>query len=505
MISRKTGVLLALAVAFGGCAELDTTNLNDPDAARALSQPGDVESLIGSGFLNWFDATQGTTPALAMSTVADEGSASWGNFGMQQTSSEPRAAFPNSTGFGYSSFLTSPWYDMYSVISAMNDGLNAIEDGMQFGDDGEDTPRAEAFAKLMQGLAHGWLALQFDQAFIFTEDDDLLTTDFQLVPYTEVMAAAIGMLDEAASLAQAGSFSTPDNWIGGEEYSSAELARIAKSYSARLLAGVARTPEERAAVNWQDVITRVDAGITADFGPTLDNTDWEDDVKDFLTRPDWMRADYRLVGPADVSGNYQAWLATPVADRTPFDITTPDRRITGDSPDSDGLDFEYRFPQDHRADRGTYHFSRYHSARYAVLGDDQIGFDPILTVAEMDLLKAEAYIRTNQAALAVPLINDRRTTRGQLPPVTVDGPPQADDCVPQTETGDCGNLMDALIYEKRIETFSTGGGLSYIDARGWGYLVEGTPIHYPIPARELETLNMPAYTFGGVGGPGAAK
>jgi hypothetical protein len=64
--------------------------------------------------------------------------------------------------------------------------------------------------------------------------------------------------------------------------------------------------------------------------------------------------------------------------------------------------------------------------------------------------------------------------------------------------------MDALMYEKKIEMFGVAAGTAFFDARGWGTLVEGTPIHFPIPARELETLNLPAYTFGGIGGPDAA-
>lgn len=505
MTTRNAGVLTVLALVLAACTDLDTENLNSPDTERALAEPGDVESLIGSAFLTWFDATQGFTPAMALSTAADEATASWGNFGMQDISSEPRTAFPNTTGYGYRSVVQNPWYDMYGAISAVNDGLNAIEDGMEFGEDGRDTPRAEAFAKFMQGLAHGWLALQFDRAFIFTEEDDLETTEFELAPYDEVMDAAIAMLDEAASIASANSFELPSNWIGGQSYSSATLARIAKSYSARFLAAVARTPEERAAVNWQEVITRINAGITADFGPVLDDNTWDEGYKDRLPRFDWTRADYRAVGPADVSGGYQAWLATPVADRQPFDMMSPDRRVTGPTPKSSGTDFTYREPQNHRADRGTYHFSRYYHTRYLWVRQLPIGFDPIMTIPEMDLLKAEAFIRTNQPAQAVPLINKTRTSRGKLPPVTTTGPAQAADCVPKTPTGACGNLMDALIYEKRIETFGVAGGLAFFDARGWGYLVEGTPIHLPIPARELETLNMPAYTFGGVGNPGAAK
>ena len=70
--------------------------------------------------------------------------------------------------------------------------------------------------------------------------------------------------------------------------------------------------------------------------------------------------------------------------------------------------------------------------------------------------------------------------------------------------------MDKIIYEKRIEGFIQCGGCAFFDRRGFGPLaptgpdfhhglVEGTPLHFPIPGRELERLGLPYYTFGGVG------
>jgi hypothetical protein len=288
-----------------------------------------------------------------------------------------------------------------------------------------------------------------------------------------------------------------------------QLARLANSYVARFLASVARTPAERAAVNWQEVINRVNAGITADFSLTLDNTDWFDNFKNYIQRFDWFRADMRaLVGPGDVSGAYQAWLALPVAQRRDIDINSPDLRIQGPGGvGTNGTDFTYRATQNHREDRGTYHFSRYIWNRRFYIRQTNIGEDPIMAKAEMDLLKAEAYIRLGQPDLAVPLINDTRVARGGLPPVTETGPTGAD-CVPKKlvdPAGGCADLMETMMWEKRIETFAVAAGLSYWDARGWGILVPGTPIHMPLPARELETLQMPIYSFGGVGGEGGSQ
>jgi exodeoxyribonuclease VII small subunit len=55
-----------------------------------------------------------------------------------------------------------------------------------------------------------------------------------------------------------------------------------------------------------------------------------------------LRADYRWIGRADQSGNYQTWLATPVESAVRFNITTPDRRITGNTPTSNGAYFRYQ-------------------------------------------------------------------------------------------------------------------------------------------------------------------
>jgi len=503
----KTLALLGLAFTLVACQELDTENLNAPDESRALSEPGDVESLIGSGFRNWWYGFSRYYPAWALSVASDEGSSSWGNYGMRDISEEPRKAFPNETGYSYRGVAQNPWFDQYEVVSAMNDGLRAINDGLEVGDNGEDTPRAVAWAKFMQGLAHGYIALHFDRGFIFTEDMDLESTEFELVDYNAVMDQALASIDEAIQIASSNSFTIPDNvWVEGVNgMTSQDLVKLMNSYYARLMASVARTPSEREAVNWQEVINRINAGITEDFGITL--LDWSEGIKRYIQRYDWFRTDNSIVGPSDISGAYQAWLSTPVADRRDFDINSLDKRVQGDAVGEDGTDFRYRFTQNHREDRGTYHFSRYHWIRLYYIRQTGDGWDPILPKAEMDLLKAEAYIRLGQPAQAVPLINASRVARGGLPPATVDGVKGQADCVPKMihdPSGACADLWNTLMYEKRIETYDLGAGVAFWDARGWGILVSGTPLHMPIPAQELETLQLPIYTFGG-GGEGSAQ
>jgi hypothetical protein len=504
MRNHRNTAVVALVLAFGACQDLDVENPNAPDQERAITTPEDIQSLIASSFYSYFNTLERNCyPSWALGVAADEGTSSWGNCGMQDISSEPRAAFPNTTAYGYRNVVVSPWYRHYDMISGVNDGLRAIADGLEIGDGGEHNPRAIAFGKFNQGLAHGFLALQFDQAFLFTEEMDLATTEFELQEYDVIMTEALQMFDDAIAAAST-SFTLPDTWINGQSYSNTDFVKLVNSFAARYMASVARTPEQRAAVNWQEVINRIDQGITSDFGVLLDDQTWESIYKERYQNSTWFRLDYKLLGPADVSGNYQAWLSTPAGSRQPFDITTPDRRITGDSPTEDGTDVYYRAPQNFQASRGTYHFSHYGHKRYRSIQQTQLGFNPLMTVTEMDLLKAEAYIRLGQPDLAVPLINKTRTSRGQLPPVTATGA-SGTDCVPRTESGACGDLMDALMYEKRIEGIAVASGLAYFDARGWGTLAPGTPYHFPVPAVELETLQLAPYTFGGIGGAGAAN
>lgn len=495
----RTFRLLAGAVLLSACSgltDLDVENPNAPDADRALASPEDTESLIGGTFYTWHLNQKDAYPGWALSVASGEVTSSWGNFGMQDWGTIPRMAYQNNSAYGYRGVNQQPWYRLYTVISSVNDGLIAMNNGMEFGDDGEDTPRARAFAKFNQGLAYGYLALLFDKAAIIDENTDLTAVEFDFVDYNQVMDAAIGMLDEAAQIASTNSFSLEENWIHtGSQVSSAELARLAKGYSARFIAQVARTPEERAAVDWADVIARADQGPTSDFVLMYNNWNnpgsWWEYNKAYAANQTWQRASYYTIGEADNSGAYEAWLNTPAESRQPFQIVTDDRRVTGaGGPTTNGTDFSYRGPPAFLAARGTYFFSYYMHNVYSYLWPDQVGPAPLMKVTEMDLLKAEAYLRMGQPAAAVPLINNTRVTRGQLPPALATEP--------------IDELMRKMQYEKRIELFVVAAGGHFFDARGWGRLVSGTPLHLPIPARELETLQLPLYTFGGSAG-GAAQ
>jgi hypothetical protein len=61
-------------------------------------------------------------------------------------------------------------------------------------------------------------------------------------------------------------------------------------------------------------------------------------------------------------------------------------------------------------------------------------------------------------------------------------------------------LLEYIDYEREVELLNSSG-MAFFRRRHVDGLQNGTLRHLPIPAKELETLQLPIYTFGGVGRP----
>ncbi len=541
---RRTAklMLVCLLVATAACEDLDVTNPNNPSLVTVQANSQDLLSLINNGLLQWFDRSNGTRPGIAMSCMADEFSTGFLDFGGQYLSTEPRDAIDNGIPTGNAPPHHETWPDYYANIAALNTALKLQKDGDLVLRDaaGDDmTTPALAYAKFVQGLNHGYIALMFDKGYVHSESLDLealadatLEELLDLIrPYGEVLDTALAELNASLQIANSASFtypaSVPTTWFLGYSRTSQELARIVHTYIARLMVYVARSPAERAAVDWNAVIAHIDQGITEDFevmGVTgfVDSYFKQRAARQRTTRPsDFMRVDYRVVGPADQGPDFIEWYALPWADRNPFQMTdVQDRRIDGMDPApatcagvpdnaSCGLYMGYHPENIFKVGRGTGQRSYYFYHRWGRGTSWESGPLKAVNIAEMDLIKAEGLIRLNRADEAIPLINKYRVTNGQLPPVDINGAPgTAPNCTPRRMDGTCGNLWDALCYEKRIETLGLEGGPAYYDARAWGFLAEYTAVEFPIPRLELELLypgdQGAIYSFGGPGGESAA-
>ena len=511
--SRLGGVvaMTAALLAFGACVDLDVTNLNDPDRDRAIASGTDVESLIAGGYQSWWSVSHYSYPAAALSTAADAHSSSWGNWGMRDSGWEPRKAYNNDPAYSYNNMAETPWQLSYRSLAAVRDGLLAIENGVtiQEGDGPDNTARSVAFGKFIQALALSNLAVLFDKAFIVDETvEDVAALELQ--PYTAVWAAAEAKYGEVIQLANGGGFSIPSIWVAfNGDWSGSYMAELARTYRARYRTQVARNTSERDAVDWSSVLSDASAGISRDFAGYYEeggNWAWHRSKHHIAHYSGWARIDYRTVGPADASGGWEKWINDGPDEKRPFNIDTDDRRITGGAPNVSGKYIRYMGNSPFPADRGIYHYSNYIDWRWRPLySNGWVGEYPDMTAKELDFLVAEASYRTGNMSAAMDIVN-RYRANGELPPFTdANGvAPGGDRCVPQNADGSCGNLWEALKYEKRIELFHYGFGTEYFDDRGWGDLVTYTFEQLPIPGSELDILLQETYTFGGPGGDSAA-
>jgi hypothetical protein len=521
MTMKKSMAVLALAgIALTGCLDLEVTNPNAADAERALSTPGDIEALIAGGYGTWWlTSSSSAGPSAILATLSNQHSATAANFGMVDFSNWPRVPARNQSAETYSGENTGyAWLRFYRSVSAVVDGLKALEGGVELSP--SDLARARSYGYFVLGVAHGSAALFYDRGYIY--DPSIDVDEVQLAPYPEVMAAALGYFDRAIQEAQGQTFTVPATWMS-RDVSAAELARIASSYKARYRANVARTPAERAAVNWTAVINEVNSGIT---------TPWQIDVRSgtgfasaFLSNASrfgpWGQMSYQVLGMADQSGSYQEWISRNPDDRhpnlspdqtgNPFLLITADTRFpqgatVAAQQANRGRDYEITTrgggfaSQWVRPDRGPFRWSYYRAWWLDPWQSVNTRTDhPEITMAEMNLLKAEGHYRAGNLGEAATLINITRTAAG-LNATNAAGLNTS--CVPKLPNATCGDLFEMLKWEKRLETTYRGLHMAswYFNGRGWGDLAEYSFLQMPIPAQELELLGEPVYTFGGIGG-----
>ena len=534
------GLLLMVALA---CKDaLVVEDQNDPDRNRALGRPADVESFIGATYAQIQNATLGGSNddlQTQLQVMGMENTSALANFAMGPRGAIPRTPIENtrnSTGDAgnYRDFVV-----LHRAARMATIGIGAMNRLGTLGSPAQDA-RARSFARFVQGVAYGNLALTYDSASLVSETDDPQAIQ-PLSDYQTVMAAAYVMLDSAITIARKNPalFPLPVTWINGLALDTATYFGLIHSYKARFRAGVARTPADRAAADWNAIIADANAGITADFSVSMNPTAGWDviwPVQSYATGPaNWHQMSQFWMGMADKLGGYDAWLATTPANRAPFLVVTDDKRFpqgaTRGAQNADTLRPNYRtftgFPYVRNRQSGEdqpgqplqismYDF--YRSRAFFVAG--RIGNYPIMTRAEIRLYAAEGYVRTGNIAAAAVRIDSSRVTNGGLPQLagvigdTLTPLPGAAACVPHVpdaaaaagpyKASKCGNLWDALKWEYRMETMYTGYGMWYFAGRGWGDLPEGTALYWPVPYQEMDTRRQVFYSSGGVGGVGSA-
>ncbi len=514
---RRAAVLIgavAAATSLAACVDLKVTDPNNLSIATVFNNAANTEAALIGSFKAYTAVNRGSCPTLIYSLWGHDittTSVTYLEFAV-----EPRLPINNRDNVNCATRV--PFWTPYEASAGAREAFIGIRDNqLKFGTinaatpDGADTPNRKLFAKFLIAISQLKLALATDQAYITdTITPGLNETNVTLVPWQQVLDNAKAQMRVVIREAQAGpNFTWPALFINGRTITRDELVRVMYSFLVRADVYSPRTPAQRNAVNWAAVLARLDSGIVRDFGwqadPAVANTASTYINNSFAQNT--VRIHNRLLGPADTSGNYQAWVAAPVANRTAFIITTPDRRIHGAASNAAaGTRFTRVTATMGSASNGAYLTSWYRSTRYLNTAADSgnRAFIQIISMDEMKFVRAEALFRLGRLTEAAALINPTRVAAG-LRPVDANGPPAGRDCVPRKDNGACGDLFDAIQYEKRIELYPTeGGDITWWDARGWGKLQPGTPFHVPVSGRELISLGLPYYTFGGVGSPGTA-
>jgi len=474
-------VVVTTGLCFISCSDLEVENYNDPDRDVVLSTSDGIRSLASGLFNTWFTQEQHNfgSPGPAMWVMADWGTVNFANYATLDMSMEPRIFMDNSPSYAYHSVIKNYWQYMYGVTTTANDVLTGINNGVEIGDNGSETEMVKGYAYFMQGLGNGYIGLVFDKGYPSDETTDYTT--LEMSDYNVSIDMAISQLEKAIEVFDNNEFVLPSEWINGNAFSNTDMSKLAHSFIARLLVYTPRNAEQTEAVDWESVLYHAERGLTEDFNVEGDGNasdrKWMSWYKYYMARTSWGKVDMRVLHMLDdtIPAN---WPEDGAVDDLPNEgrISSADLRVQSD--------FQYD-ASNNRPERGLYRWSTY---RYSRL-DDWINanfFAPVIMMrkAEIDLFKAEALLHLSRLDEAATVLNaGTRITRGGLQAV-------ADD--------DAEAIEQAIIYERTIELPLTGMGIEYFDMRRTDRLQDGSLLHFPIPAQQLEITSDTFYTFGGI-------
>lgn len=534
---RALAGALAVSALLTACVEnpLDVKNVNSPDVEKVYKSPANVETTVSQLFKNMYNGQYNSsddiwTQSLSMSF---ESHSQLGNFGMGTRAAIPRNPIDNSIGNNVSTgnfrdfdFLSRGARTATNAIAALN-GFAAAN--VTLGSAARDA-KAKSFAYFSLGYGLGQLSLLYDSAVIVSASQDPTVVP-PFSDYKAVNVAALAALDSALAIANsAAATSGSGGWPIATDWMSTTATvdlptwiKMLRSYKAKFRAGVALTPADRAAVSWSAVIADATAGITADFVVNANTTTgWGSSVVQQLrVSSGWSQMTPFILGMADSTGAYDAWLATPLTSRSAFLLRSADKRfpsgdtraiqqaVTGTSKSGPAatsiLYFRNRPSGDDTPAEpwGTWYYDNWRF--WAIGAGGGNGPFVVMSVTENDMLAAEGHLRTGNVAAAATLI-DKSRKRAGLPELSgvvttlAQQVPGGNACVPRVPqapsytTTACGTIFEAMKWEKRLETSFTGYAQWFIDSRGWGDLVQGTALHWPVPYQELYARLLPSYT-----------
>ena len=513
-VARVSSTGLATALAYVGTAIRSALVAATSEGRTAtakltvtpyLTDPAELERVAEASIRSWFNTYEGMTAVGPLVTQAESYTASWNNFNMNYYSSLDADGTrgtrgwqndPSAAGISSVKWFWEGYYNSFALATSV---LDAIRIGGAVLGTQANTRRAEAFALLVQGASLSGIALNYDRGF----------TNAAFAVYADRKAmreAALAKLDSAITVATGSAFITLGSWANGPSYSNVQIAQIANTMAANLIANWPRNNTENATADWARVVTYASRGLSSgsrfDYVFTGDGNAWYPEILAWFNVIDTGRLHTRVANLMDPGTQTTPW---PLGGN-PKPISA-DRRLGDGSfgtaataasigtyvkTTNAGTDFAWSASAIFNMARGSYHQSNIAHIRYDVSGTQDPngaiggrGPAPVLSAGQNDLLWAEGLLQSNGSlALAATLINNTRVTRGNLAPATAaDG---------------TAVLMQRLRYEMEIELLGLGAAPFY-HRRRMGGLIAGTPHEMPVPANVLISRSEPLYSFGGMG------
>lgn len=536
----RSAAVPVLVFAIAGCGKepLNVENLQQPDVIRVFALGATIEQTLGTGYQQCRNTgMQNSGIYTGMSTMSVEGHSQLNNFNMGPRGGIPRVPILNDRSspsvFGEFSGWQRQGRTLSNAVNAL-DRLISTEVGGTLGSVAQNL-RARAWGFFVVGCNLGYAAMVYDSVALTVPG---LASDNvpELSSAAVAMTTALAFMDTALAIIARPEYNMPllDSWMSGTALSKDITTRFIRSYKARFRAAQARTPGQRAAVDWTKVLADAEAGIAADVvvnvGATTGwNKGWPGGT--MHTDATWHQISMMYWGFGDVSGRYETWLSTPLNQRLNIYLNdpavSPDLRLPQGTTRAEqrtasvrptlytGRPYiENRTVQDSPAE--TWGSSQYSHFRYRYVQQSTPAVSwPEFLKAEVDLLAAEALYRLGRYAEAAAKVDISRIGRGGLPGLVAAGVTNATarlsgaNCVPRVPAGPsftttvCGDLLEALKWEKRLEMAFNNFHGWFFDSRGWGDLIFNTPLEYPVPNQEMDSRAKPFYNLGG-GGPSSA-
>lgn len=464
--------LFLLVLTFNSCQDFETDLEVANDQDPSSKQLG-IDATANKIFQNWYQSVNSYNgPGLALLTMSDMNTCSWGNRGMKDLSSEPRVAFDNRAEYGNAIITYNYFNSLNSILTDSNGLMNSIKNGNPF----EDAKRTEAIAKFGQAVSIGYMALVFDRVWV--SDEEGTKNNGEALNYKEAMKFALTKLDEAIQIANNNSFEIPKEFTNTRSLSNTDFSEFLNSIGARLMTNNVRNASQRDALDWNKVLNYATNGLKSDFKVAGDGWEnWGNDVAFVSLFGAWNRTDMRVINLMDKS--FPAYWDETVNNLAEAPkATSKDKRLESD--------FSYKQSNNFKPDRGIYHFSSYKHTRYSsYAAEGYVSEFPEFLKAENNLYLAEAQLRLGMLADAAATINaGPRVTRGGLSPIAAN----------ETE------IAEAIHYERSIELLTTAMGLEFFEMRRNNLLQKGTLLHFPVPGAALNAAGLNLYTFGGTTG-----